>query len=136
MRHVQQSAHREMDLISIWGGFSSNPGLNLNSRLLGRHGEHCFPCIYVGLASVDTHVVKRLYSLYEGWVGVGWQRRCKTRRSLRVLDHQHNDFCLFVGGRHGLRSSYIVCAGWRNLNPGEGEEPCHIVCIRHMVRHP
>ena len=28
------------------------------------------------------------YIYYMGWVGVGWQRRCKTRQSLRELDNQ------------------------------------------------
>ena len=31
--------------------YGSNPGLNLNSRLLGRHGEHDSPCIYAEPAS-------------------------------------------------------------------------------------
>ena len=44
MRRVQQSAHREVDLISIQGVYGSKPGRNLTSRLLRRHGQH--PCTY------------------------------------------------------------------------------------------
>ena len=43
MRNFQQSAHPEVDLVSIEGVYVSNP---LTSRLLGRHGEHYSPCTY------------------------------------------------------------------------------------------
>ena len=37
---------------------------------------------------------------YIGWVGVGWQRHCKTCHSLRELDNQGTVFlCVFFGGR-------------------------------------
>ena len=39
-----------------------------------------------------------------GWVGVGWQRPCETRQSLRELDNQSTVF-LSYGVRHGWRSS-------------------------------
>ena len=38
--------------------------------------------------------------LYIGWVGVGWQRHCKTCRSLRELDNQGTVFCFFGGRPH------------------------------------
>ena len=40
---------------------------------------------------------------YIGWVGVGWQRRCKTRQLLRELDNQGT--VVFLGGHHDWRSS-------------------------------
>ena len=40
MRHVQQSAHEKVDLISIKGVCGSKPYVNLTSRLLGRHAHH------------------------------------------------------------------------------------------------
>ena len=33
------------------------------------------------------------YTWYIGWVGVGWQRRCKTCHSLHELDYQGTVFC-------------------------------------------
>ena len=46
-------------------------------------------------------------------VGVGWQRRCKTRHPLRKLGNQVTDFlsaCVFCGNHDGGRArSY--CAG-------------------------
>ena len=49
VRHVQQSAHREVDLIPIERVYGSKPGLNLTSRLLRRHGQHIYTyiCNYV-----------------------------------------------------------------------------------------
>ena len=38
-----------------------------------------------------------------GWVGVGWQRHCKTCRSPRELDDQGTN--IFFGGRRNWRSS-------------------------------
>ena len=56
----------------------------------------------------------RRLAIYIGWVGVGWQRSCKTRRSLRELDNQgsHRFFSLFFpGGRvRGMVGSRSVCA--------------------------
>ena len=46
----------------------------------------------------------RMY-LYMGWVGVRWQRRCKTRQSRRELDNQGTLFVLFFGRHHGWRPS-------------------------------
>ena len=46
-----------------------------------------------------------LYTRCIGWVGVGWQRRCKTRQSLRELDNQGAFFRFAFGGRHGWWSS-------------------------------
>ena len=45
VRHVQQSSHREVDVISISGVYGSKPGLNLTSRLL-RHGQHVYTYIH------------------------------------------------------------------------------------------
>ena len=39
VKHVQQSAHREVNLISIWGVYGSKPGLNLTSRSLRRQDQ-------------------------------------------------------------------------------------------------
>ena len=44
--------------------------------------------------------------LYIGWVGVGWQRHSKTRRSLREVDNQGTVFFLFRGG--GSRPQRVV----------------------------
>ena len=43
----------------------------------------------------------RLPLLFIGWIGVGWQRHCKTCRSLRELDDQGSVFFFFFvfGGR-------------------------------------
>ena len=46
-----------------------------------------------------------LYTWYIGWVGVGWQRCRKTRRSVRELDNQGTFFFFFFGDRHGWRLS-------------------------------
>ena len=43
---------------------------------------------------IPLHTLLPLF--YLGWVGVGWQRHCKTCRSLRELDNQGTVFCLFV----------------------------------------
>ena len=66
------------------------------------------------------HNVYQVYTV--GWAGVGWQRRCKTRQSLRELYNQGSVFCLFVFfcGRHGWRSSQIRYAGWRALTTYKG----------------
>ena len=47
-------------------------------------------------------------SLYIGWVGVHWQRHCKTCRSLRELDNQGTVFFVFVflAVAHSWLSSY------------------------------
>ena len=39
VKHLQQSAHREVDFTSILSVYGSNHGLNLISRLLIRHGH-------------------------------------------------------------------------------------------------
>ena len=41
--HVQQSAHQEVNLISIQGGYLSKPGQSPTCRLLGRHSEQYPP---------------------------------------------------------------------------------------------
>ena len=70
-----------------------------------------------------TYIYLYICWYYISWVGVGWQRRCTTRRSLRERDNRGTCrfLVLFLGGRHGWRSSYIICAGWRNLNSSQGE---------------
>ena len=40
------------------------------------------------------------YTLLVGWVGVGWQRHCKTCRLLIEIDNQGTDFVF--GGRSQL----------------------------------
>ena len=45
-----------------------------------------------------TPPLPRLF--YLGWVGVGWQRHCRTCRSLRELDNQGTSF--FFGGHPQL----------------------------------
>ena len=55
--------------------------------------------------------------------GVGWQRRCKTFRSRRELDHQGAVFLFFPFGGH--HDGYLVrpyCAGWRTLTPHKGND--------------
>ena len=45
-----------------------------------------------------THYIPRLYNpplFYIGWFGVGWQRHCRTCRSLRELDNQGTVFLSF-----------------------------------------
>ena len=45
VRHVEQTPHRMVDLISRKGVHGSKPGLNLTARLL-RHGQHIYTYIY------------------------------------------------------------------------------------------
>ena len=67
------------------------------------------------------YLVHRISYIYIGWVGVGWQRRCKIRLSLRELDSQGTVFLLIVflavttaGGQ--FRS--LLCGG--NLYSAQG----------------
>ena len=56
-----------------------------------------------------------IYSVHViGWLGVGWQRRCKIRQSLRELDHQGTVFfcILFLAvAMAGGRGRSFVRAG-------------------------
>ena len=45
-RHVEQSAHREVDLIRSRTFTVQKPGRNMTSRLLGRHGQQYPPYIF------------------------------------------------------------------------------------------
>ena len=49
VKHVQQSAHRKVDLIPFYkqGVYGSKPGLHLASGLLGRQGQHIYISIYI-----------------------------------------------------------------------------------------
>ena len=41
-------------------------------------------------------LVTEYHCIYLGWIGVGWQRHCKTYRSIRELDNQGTQrFVLF-----------------------------------------
>ena len=55
---------------------------------------HIYVYIHTYLCPSPHQYYSTIY--YIGWVGIGWQRRCKTRQSLRELDHQGTVF--FFGG--------------------------------------
>ena len=61
--------------------------------------------------------------LYIGRVGVGWQRHCKTCRSLHELDHQGTVFWLCSGGSitAGGRVGSVVRDGKR-FSPHKGND--------------
>jgi len=51
----------------------------------------------------------QIFYIFIGWVGVGWQRRCKTRLSLRELDNQSTVFFFSSAVTHagGLVRSFV-----------------------------
>ena len=68
------------------------------------------------------------YLLYMGWVSVGWQRYCKTCRSLCGLDNQ--GAVLFFAVGHSWRAH--LC-GVENLHSAQRELSYHVVFV---ARHP
>ena len=64
------------------------------------------PCFNAPPYIYNIYIVYIYTSKYIGWVGVGWQRHCRTCRSLRELDNQGTYFFFcFFGGRLNWRSS-------------------------------
>ena len=82
------------------------------------------------------HILHAWY-IYLGWVGVGWQQRCKTFLSLRELDNQGTVFFFFLGGgaftTTGGRGKALLCG--ETLSSAQGGWSYHVVCTRYMVRH-
>ena len=60
-----------------------------------------------------------IYYAYTGWVGVGWQRHCKTCRSLLELDNQGTS--LSFGGRSQLVVELDHLCGVVTLYSAQGE---------------
>ena len=106
----------EVDQLSGPTGFPPRLLLKINCSSRGEHGfsptpPFCRPFNY--LYNPPYGHPPPIH--YIGWVGVGWQRHWKTRRSVRDLDNQGAVFDLLAVS-HSWRSSY---AGWITFTPHE-----------------
>ena len=55
-----------------------------------------------------VYIYTKVYRyIYVGWVGVGWQRHCKTCRSLRELDYQGTYLFFAVDATGGRVRSFV-----------------------------
>ena len=57
VKHVQHSAHLEVDLISIYGVYGSKPGLPLTYLSLRRQGQHIYTYIYSVSLDYSTYTL-------------------------------------------------------------------------------
>lgn len=128
--------------IQVCKAEATAPGLTSNRTHneleVGEQGWACVPCVetYSRLTAMCAIYLNPILPppppprccccCCAAGVGVGWQRRCKTRLSLRELEHQgtvflFSRFLRFGGNRDGGRvRSY--CAEWRTLTPGKGDD--------------
>ena len=74
---------------------------------------------YLGSRALNSGYPKYIYIYYMGWVGVGWQRRCKMCRSLRELDNQGTLF-LFFRRSPWLPVELDHLCGVQNLTSAQG----------------
>ena len=72
----------------VWGSSSGEPQKVKVMTLYGKHASYW-------RRRHSPHRAPPLL-LYIGWVGVGWQRHCKTYHSRRELDNQGTAFFVFA----------------------------------------
>ena len=67
--------------------------------------------------------------MYVGWISAGWQRHCKSCRSLREPDNQGIVFCCRFVWRvgHNWRSSKTTCVVSRTFTPYKGNHRITVV---------
>ena len=94
----------------------------------------------------DKHYIRRLHvechewvkppcppSLYIGWVGVCWQWRCQTCRSLRQLVENQGARYFWRSATAGCRVRPLVCEVKNLYSAQQGNSPYHPV---FLGRHP
>ena len=88
-------------------------------------------------ASVRRREGSSNYTKYIGWVGVGWQRRCKTRQSLHELGNQATLFVFWWSPWLAVEFYIMYVCGWRTLTPHQGNDfITQCVIVVYMIRHP